>query len=70
VVRAFFKAYGDVGFFVLVYVVLFGGLSVPFPVIRRARRVPVPAPLACVRCGGTGRFISRDGHEWPCLYPH
>jgi NhaP-type Na+/H+ or K+/H+ antiporter len=72
VVRAFFKAYGDIGFFVLVFAVLLGGLSLSFRVIRRVRRatVPIAGPPVCARCGGTGRFISQDGHEWPCLESH
>jgi hypothetical protein len=68
VVRGFLKAYGDTGFFVLVGVVLLGGL---FLVIRAGSRPPVvPPALVCDRCGGTGRFVSQDGNEWPCLEAH
>ena len=71
-IRAFFTTYGDTGFIVLVAVVLFGALLVLIRVIRRSRRVPAPstAPPICPRCGGTGRFVSRDGRDWPCLEPH
>ena len=69
-VRAFLKAYGDIGFFVLVAVALLGGLSLTLRVIRRSRRatVPVEGPPVCSRCAGMGRFISQDGLDWPCLH--
>ena len=70
--RAFFKTYGDAGFIVLVAVVLVVALLVLIRVIRRSRRAtgPMPALPLCPRCGGTGRFISGDGNDWPCLEPH
>ena len=71
-IRAFLTTYGDTGFILLVAVVLFVALLVLIRVIRRSRRVPAPspAPPICPRCGGTGRFVSRDGRDWPCLEPH
>jgi hypothetical protein len=70
VVGAFLEAYGDIGFFTLVAAGLLGGFIVVYRVIRRSRRVAVAAPAACARCGGTGRFISQDGLDWPCLEAH
>ena len=65
-VRGFLKAYGDAGFFVLVAVALMGGLLLVF---RIRRRPPAPpAQPVCERCGGTGRFVSQDGLDWPCLH--
>jgi hypothetical protein len=68
VVRGFLKAYGDPGFFVLVGLVLVGGLLL---VVRGGRGRPaLPPDPVCERCGGTGRFISQDGKDWPCLEEH
>lgn len=69
-VGAFLEAYGDIGFFTLVAAALLGGFFLAYRVIRRSRRVPVPGPAPCARCGGTGRFISQDGLDWPCLEAH
>jgi len=68
VVGAFFEVYGDIGFFTLVAAVLLGGLTAAYRVMLRWRRVPVAAPSLCARCRDTGRFISQDGLDWPCLH--
>jgi hypothetical protein len=70
VVGAFLEVYGDIGLFTLVGAALLGGFSLPHRVIRRSRRAPVAGPEICARCGGTDRFISRDGLDWPCLERH